>query len=83
MSLNLSAENGQDKLVIRIIGNEQWPRACLRAELIERGYAALGFERLFHALSELNRAVMKKAQIIVLELRGQKITGHVDSKEYL
>ena len=76
MFLNLSAKNGEAKIVIWIIDNEQWPRAYLRAELIERGYEALGFEKLSHGLSELNRAVMKKPQIIVLELKGQRITRH-------
>jgi methyl coenzyme M reductase subunit C len=62
--------------IIWIIDNEQWPRAYLRAELLERGYVPISFEKLSVALSELRRAITDKPQIIVLELRGQKITTH-------
>ena len=70
----INAEKGQRKPVIWIIDSEQWPRVYLRAELLERGYDPISFERLFHALSELDRVGRKKPQIIVLELRGQRIT---------
>ena len=33
-----------------VIDSEQWPRACLRAELIERGYDAYGFISIGDAL---------------------------------
>ena len=62
--------------VIWIIDNEHWPRAYLRAELLERGYVPVSFERLSVALSELKRAVKDRPQIVVLELRGQEITTH-------
>jgi hypothetical protein len=35
-----------DRPVVWIIDAEQWPRALLRAELIEAGYEAIGFVRL-------------------------------------
>ncbi len=37
-------------------------------------YDPIALERLSHALSELNRAGVEKPQIIVLGLRGQRIT---------
>jgi len=67
-------KNGHSKPVIWIIDNEQWPRVYLRAELLERGYDPISFERLSHALPELDRVGGKNPQIIVLELRGQRIT---------
>ncbi|MGA2956441.1 MAG: hypothetical protein ABSF48_12065 [Thermodesulfobacteriota bacterium] len=70
----INGKNGQSKPVIWIIDNEQWPRVYLRAELLERGYDPISFERLSHALPELDRVGGKKPQIIVLELRGQRIT---------
>lgn len=70
----INGENGQSKPVIWIIDNEQWPRVYLRAELLVRGYDPISFERLSHALPELIRVGGKKPQIIVLELRGQRIT---------
>ena len=70
----IKRQNRQSKGVIWIIDNEQWPRVYLRAELLERGYDPISFERLSLALSELSRVVTEKPQIIVLELRGEKIT---------
>jgi DNA-binding response OmpR family regulator len=56
--------------VIWIIDDEQWPRALLRAELIERGYEAIGFETIADALdSRLDRP----PRAIVVELRGQRL----------
>src|SRR5262249_20368399 len=60
--------------IIWVIDSEQWPRACLRAELIERGYDAVGFAELKHALSALRNKGQKRPDIIVLELRGQGVT---------
>ncbi len=57
-----------------IIDSEQWPRAYLRAELIERGYEVIGFPKLSQALALLARVHLPKPQAIVIELRGQKIT---------
>ena len=70
----INAEKGQRKPVIWIIDSERWPRVYLRAELLERGYDPISFERLSHALLELSRVGGKEPQIIVLELRGQRIT---------
>ena len=38
---------------IWIVGADHWPRALLRAELIERGYDATGFPTLEDAVTRL------------------------------
>jgi hypothetical protein len=56
-----------------VIDSEQWPRACLRAELIERGYDPYGFITIADALDSLSRPASSKPELIVLELRGQDL----------
>ena len=58
------------KPVIWIIDSQQWPRAYLRAELIERGFEAIGFMELTHALMAFHHPYYAKPCLIVLELRG-------------
>jgi hypothetical protein len=58
------------KPVVWIIDSQQWPRAYLRAELIERGFDAVGFTELAQALVGLYDPHPVKPQIIVLELFG-------------
>jgi len=60
--------------IVWIIDNEQWPRACLRAELIERGYDAVGFTDIRRALSALRSRLRNRPDVLVLELRGQQVT---------
>jgi DNA-binding NtrC family response regulator len=60
---------------IWIIDSEQWPRACLRAELIERGYEAVGFVRLGRALTSIRSGRRKFPGAIFLDLRGQAMNG--------
>jgi hypothetical protein len=60
--------------VLWIVDSEQWPRACLRAELIERGYDAHGFLTIIDALDALARGISPKPEALVLELRGQDCT---------
>jgi len=60
--------------VVWIIDSEQWPRACLRAELIERGYDAYGFITIQDALEWFAQPTSLKADSIILELRGQQLT---------
>jgi len=61
---------------IWIIDSEQWPRACLRAELIERGYDAVGFVILGRALSSIRSGRRKLPAAIFLDLRGQSVNGN-------
>ena|ERR1051326_246368 len=63
--------------VLWVIDSEQWPRACLRAELIERGYDPYGFITAADALDALSRTAAAKPELIILELRGQDLTHEV------
>jgi DNA-binding NtrC family response regulator len=54
--------------IIWIIDGEQWPRALLRAELVERGYDAVGFLTVRDAIDQLP---WRRPDAIVVELRGQ------------
>lgn len=65
------------KLTVWIIDSEQWPRACLRAELIERSYDAVGFVRTGQALLALRSRLRSSPDAIVLELRGQSVNDNV------
>jgi DNA-binding NtrC family response regulator len=56
--------------VIWIIDAEQWPRALLRAELIERGYDAVGYVTVRDAIDSLP---WRRPDAIVVDLRGQPI----------
>ena len=62
-----------NKSVIWIIDSQQWPRACLRAELIERGFEAIGFIELADALAALLHPSYAQPRLIILELRDQSI----------
>lgn len=61
--------------VVWIISNQHWPRVYLRAELIERGFDAIGYEEISTALRWLRYPRTPKPQLIVLELRGQPLTS--------
>lgn len=58
----------ETKPVIWIIDNQHWPRAYLRAELIERGFEAIGFISIAHALAAYRYPYIEKPHFIVLEL---------------
>ena len=60
--------------VLWIVDSEQWPRACLRAELIERGYDPQGFITIDDALASLSEGGSQKPEALILELRGQNLT---------
>jgi DNA-binding NtrC family response regulator len=55
---------------IWVVSAEQWPRAYLRAELIERGYAAVGFAGAQDVLAAL-ASRRPRPQLVVFDLRGQ------------
>jgi hypothetical protein len=65
----------QPEPVLWVIDSEHWPRACLRAELIERGYNPYGFIAITDALDWLDRGRSPKPKAIVLELRGQNLAA--------
>ena len=52
--------------VVWIIDPEQWPRALLRAELLERGYDAVGFLTVDDALRMMP---LRWPDVIVVDLR--------------
>lgn len=56
--------------VVWIIGAEQWPRALLRAELVERGFDAVGWTTVRDAVESLPE---RFPNAIVVDLRGQPL----------
>jgi hypothetical protein len=58
---------------IAIIGANHWPRAYLRAELIERGHDAVGYVTIDDALRDVARLrpTTPVPRLIVLDLLGQ------------
>ena len=64
--------------MVWIVDTEQWPRAALRAELIERGYDAAGYIQLGEVLALLRSPRSQdKPCAIILDLRGQEINEEV------
>jgi len=57
-----------ERKVVWIIDVDQWPRAMLRAELIERGFDAVGYETVGDAIESL---LLRPPNVIVVDLRGQ------------
>jgi hypothetical protein len=55
--------------IVWIINSQLWPRAYLRAELMERGLDAVGFPEMAPALEALQSPHRPKPRIVVLELR--------------
>ena len=64
---------------IWIVNADHWPRAYLRAELIERGYDAIGFETLPDALVRLALGRGAPPALLVLDLHGQ-VLGDADRR---
>src|SRR5947209_20330994 len=58
-------------MIVWIIDSEQWPRALLRAELIELGFDAPGFLTLGDAFAA---GPSRLPDVIVVEARGQALT---------
>ena len=56
---------------IWIVNADHWPRAYLRAELIERGYHATGFETLRQAAVRLTSPGSARPALLVLDLHEQ------------
>ena len=57
--------------VVWIISGEAWPRACLRAELISRGYDPIGFEAIITAHWALNFPAALRPSVTVIDLSRQ------------
>ena len=53
---------------------DQWPRAYLRAELIERGYDAIGFTTMDAMLARLGRRAVDPPRVVVISVEGQGLT---------
>jgi hypothetical protein len=58
---------------IWIVNEAHWPRAYLRAELIERGYDAVGFETLGDVVLMLALARAPRPTLLILDLHGQQL----------
>jgi hypothetical protein len=58
------------KLILWIIDSQHWPRALLRAELIERGFEAVGYINIAHALWAYRYPYIEKPNMLILELCG-------------
>ena len=56
-----------------VIGSDQWPRASLRAELIERGYDAVGYVTLEDALVALALPRAPRPHLFILDLHEQPL----------
>jgi hypothetical protein len=57
--------------VVWIVNADHWPRAYLRAELIERGYDAIGFVTLRDAITRLLLARSRRPRLLVIDLHGE------------
>ena len=58
---------------IWIVDADHWPRALLRAELIERGYDATGFVTLEDAVRRLMLPPARRPALLVLDRRDQVV----------
>ena len=61
-----------DPPVVWVIGADHWPRAFLRAELIERGLDAIGFASARDALTRLVAARARPA-LAIIDLHEQRV----------
>lgn len=61
-----------ERTPIWIADSDHWPRAYLRAELIERGYDAEGFVTVTELLVRLALSPVRPA-LVVVDLRGQEL----------
>jgi FixJ family two-component response regulator len=60
-----------ERPAVWIVDSDHWPRAYLRAELIERGYDAEGFVTVTELLVRLALASARPA-LVVIDLQGQR-----------
>jgi DNA-binding NtrC family response regulator len=69
-----------ERTPVWIVDSEHWPRAYLRAELIERGYDAEGFVTLTELLVRLALAPARPA-LVVIDLHGQGAQASQESND--
>jgi hypothetical protein len=60
--------------VVWLIDPEHWLRALLRAELIERGYDAIGFTSMEDAIFRLAVERHRRPRLVLVNLSGQQVT---------
>ena len=60
-----------------IVDSQQWPRACLRAELIERGYDAIGYVEIDQALAAMTSPGRPRPRVLVVELKDQVLAPSI------
>jgi hypothetical protein len=60
-----------------VIGADRGPRAALRAELIERGHDAIGFETLRDAVLAGRLPGAQRPALIVIDLQDQPIDARL------
>jgi DNA-binding NtrC family response regulator len=63
-----------DGPAVWLIDSDQWPRALLRAELIERGYDAIGFTSVEEAIGRLAVQRGRRPRLVLVDLAGQALT---------
>jgi len=71
--MNEQTAHPDEQPLVWIVDCEQWPRASLRAELIERGYDTVGYIALGPVLSALHGTSTRKPRVLVVDLRGQSV----------
>ena|SRR5260370_39896388 len=72
--MNVKVTRGNEVVpVVWIIDPDQWPRAMLRAELIERGIDAVGYLRLAEALAHLGARFPDLIVVDVREMTREEI----------
>lgn len=64
---------GPQHPLIWVIDADHWPRAYLRAELIERGYEAVGFMTVGDALAALALRPARQPLLAAIDLHGQSL----------
>jgi hypothetical protein len=58
-----------------LIDPDHWPRALLRAELIERGLDAIGFLSIDEAILRLAVEKQRRPRLVLVNLTGQEVTA--------
>jgi hypothetical protein len=64
------------KPMVWVIDAEHWPRACMRAELMERGFDVIGFEGMSQALSALHYGLYGRPFVMVIDLHHLTIQSN-------